>query len=35
MARQFPQLHDQVAQESSHILHVFEKNAHLVMQVGV
>jgi hypothetical protein len=34
-ARQFPQLYDQVTEENSYILHVFEKNAHLVVQVRV
>lgn len=34
-ARQVPQLHDQVTKQSSHVLHLFEKKAHLVVQVGV
>lgn len=35
VARQVPQLHDQVTKENFHILHLFEKKAHLVVQVGV
>lgn len=34
-ARQVPQFYEQVTKESFHILHVFQKNAHLVVQMGV
>lgn len=33
--REVPQLHDQVTEESSHILQLFEKSAHLVIQMGI
>lgn len=32
---QVPQLHDQMTKENFYILHLFEKKAHLVMEVGV
>lgn len=35
VARQVPQLHDQVAKEHAHILHVSEEKTHPVVQVGV
>lgn len=35
VARQVPQLHDQVAEEHPHTLHLSEEKAHPVVQVGV
>lgn len=35
VARQVPQLRDQVTEESPHVLHLLEKKAHLVEQVGI
>lgn len=35
MARQVPQLHDQVTKENSHFLYLLEENTHLVVQMRV
>ena len=35
VARQVPQLYDQVTKENSHILYLLEENTHLVIQMRV